>query len=234
MDSHQGAELKVVASSPHLLEDPLSHMPCSNIMEYRKGHAVYGPEIPSSSIYLIIEGKVKICRTAEDGRQVMIDIYQPDEFFGESAFLGNQTNETAVAIEGLKVMAWTTPELEELIQKRPRFSLALVQLLVQRQMDFGARIESFSLDNISKRLARALIRFSRRLGQESADGSVKMIPFTHELLSQYVGTSREIVTHYMNSFRRSGFLTYSRQEILLHRELLLGWVESSAETPVAA
>ena len=45
-----------------------------------------------------------------------------------------------------------------------------------------------------------------------------MIPFTHELLSQYVGTSREIVTHYMNQFRRQGYLRYSRKGILLHRD----------------
>jgi CRP/FNR family transcriptional regulator len=218
----------------HLLEDPLSHLPCSHIIEYRKGHTVYGPDLPSKSIYLIIDGKVKVCRNAEDGRQVVIDIYQPDEFFGESAFLGNQTNETAVAIENVKVMAWTTAELEDLLTKRPRLSIALLQLLVHRQQDFGARIESFSLDNISKRLARSLIRFSERLGQEQADGGVQMIPFTHELLSQYVGTSREIVTHYMNTFRRQGFLTYSRKGIMLHRDLLKEWVRSGESAEQAA
>jgi CRP/FNR family transcriptional regulator len=213
----------------HFLEDPLSHLPCSHIVEYRKGHPIYGPDMPSKSIYLIIDGKVKVCRNADDGRQVVIDIYQPDEFFGESAFLGNQTNETAVAIENVKVMAWTTAELEDLLTKRPRLSIALLQLLVHRQLDFGARVESFSLDNISKRLARSLIRFSERLGQEQADGGVQMIPFTHELLSQYVGTSREIVTHYMNTFRRQGFLTYSRKGIMLHRDLLREWVRSSGD-----
>jgi CRP-like cAMP-binding protein len=127
-------------------------------------------------------------------------------------------------------MAWTTAELEDLLTKRPRLSIALLQLLVHRQLDFGARVESFSLDNISKRLARSLIRFSERLGQEQADGGVQMIPFTHELLSQYVGTSREIVTHYMNTFRRQGFLTYSRKGIMLHRDLLREWVRSSGDS----
>ena len=216
------------------LEDPLSHLPCSHIIEYRKGQTVYGPDMPSKSMYLIIDGKVKVCRTADDGRQVVIDIYQPDEFFGESAFLGNQTNETAIAIESMKAMAWTMPELEDLITKRPRLAIALLQLLVQREMEFGTRIESFSLDNISRRLARALIRFSERLGHEAGDGGVQMIPFTHELLSQYVGTSREIVTHYMNSFRRRGFLTYSRKGILLRRETLRDWVRHGDGEAVAA
>jgi len=46
------------------------------------------------------------------------------------------------------------------------------------------------------------------------------MPFTHDLLSRYVGTSREIITQYMNRFRKQGYLSYSRQGILLHRDTL--------------
>ena len=108
-------------------------------------------------------------------------------------------------------MTWSTNDIEDILMRRPKLAIALMQLLVQRSMDFGYRIESFSVDNIARRLARTLIRFSERLGTPSEDGSVQMIPFTHELLSQYVGTSREIVTHYMNQFRRQGYLRYSAQ-----------------------
>lgn len=70
------------------LEDPLAHLPCSTILEYKKGQVIYNQDQPSTSIHLVIDGKVKVCRLADDGRQVVVDIYQPDEFFGESAFLG--------------------------------------------------------------------------------------------------------------------------------------------------
>src|SRR6202012_560717 len=155
-----------------------------------------------------------------------------DEFFGESAFVGQaHHSEIAVAIEDTRVMSWTITEIEDIAARRPKLAIALLQLLVQRSMDFGSRIESFSVDNIARRLARALIRFSERLGHEAEDGSVQMIPFTHELLSQYVGTSREIVTHYMNQFRRQGYLRYSRKGILLHREAMKEWLR---QEPVAA
>jgi CRP/FNR family cyclic AMP-dependent transcriptional regulator len=215
-----------------VLEDPLAHLPCSTILEYRKGQTIYGHEQPSTSIYLVIDGKVKICRLADDGRQVVVDIYQPDEFFGESAFVEqSQRSEMAVALENTKLMIWTTTEIEDIATRRPKLAIALLQLLVQRSMDFGVRIESFSVDNIARRLARALIRFSERLGQPTDDGSVQMIPFTHELLSQYVGTSREIVTHYMNQFRRQGYLRYSRKGILLRRDAMKEWLR---QEPAAA
>ena len=211
------------------LEDPLAHLPCSSIVEYKKGLMIYNQDQPSTNIYLIIAGKIKVSRVADDGHQVVVDIYQPDEFFGESAFLNLPHRcEQATALENTKVMAWTTNEIEDLILKRPRLSVALVQILVQRTIDFTHRIESFSVDNIARRLARSLIRFSDRLGTAEEDGSVRMTPFTHELLSQYVGTSREIVTHYMNQFRRQGYLKYSRKEIILYRDAFRDWLRQNA------
>jgi len=59
---------------------------------------------------------------------------------------------------------------------------------------------------------------------------VRMMPFTHELLSQYVGTSRELVTQCMNQFRRQGYVRYSRQCILLHRDALNNWLEQPWES----
>jgi hypothetical protein len=99
-----------MATSPTLavpqkqLEDPLAHLPCSSILEYRKGQVIYNQDQPSTSIYLVIDGKVKVCRMADDGRQVVVDIYQTDEFFGESAFLSSPTrDEQALALENTKV-----------------------------------------------------------------------------------------------------------------------------------
>jgi CRP/FNR family transcriptional regulator, cyclic AMP receptor protein len=125
-------------------------------------------------------------------------------------------------------MAWGTQEIEEIIMKRPRLAVALLQIQVQRTLDLTYRIESFSADNIARRLARSLIRFSERLGTTDSDGSVRMAAFTHELLSQYVGTSREIVTHYMNQFRRMGYLQYSRRGIVLYRDAFQQWLRQNA------
>lgn len=210
------------------LEDPLAHLPCSSILEYRKGQSVYNQDQPSTAIYLVIGGKVKVSRLANDGRQVVVDIYQPDEFFGESAFVGAAPRaEQATALESSKLMAWGTAEIEDVIMKRPRLAVALVQIFVKRTMEFADRIESFSTDNIAQRLARSLIRFSERLGTGQEDGSVRMVPFTHELLSQYVGTSREIVTHYMNHFRKQGYLQYSRKGIILYRSAFQEWLRQN-------
>jgi CRP/FNR family transcriptional regulator len=207
------------------IEDPLAYLPCSTIAAFRAREVIYNHDQACNKIYLVIEGKVKVSRLVDGKHQVVIDIYQQDEFFGESAVLNlAQRGEEAVALENTKLMMWSTAEIDEIIMKRPRLGLALLQIIVQRTMDMSHRIESFSVDSIPRRLARSLIRFADRMGERLEDGSLWMPPLTHELLAQVVGTSREIVTHYMTSFRRQGYLRYSRRGIMLYRDAFQAWL----------
>ena len=208
--------------SPKTLEDPLAYLPHSTVLDYAIGQTIYDQTQASTSIYLVIQGKVKICRLAANDNQVVLDIYQTDEFFGEAALLGSVLlrTEMAIAIERTKVMTWTTTQIGDVAARRPQLAVALLQLLVHRSQFFGERIESFSVDNIARRLARALLRFSERMGHVTENGPVKMSPLTHELLAQYVGTTRENVTHYMNQFRRKGYLHYSRKGILVRPDMI--------------
>jgi CRP-like cAMP-binding protein len=216
-------------ASQKALEDPLAFLSCSIVADYKKGRLIYDQDQPSTSIYLVIEGKVKVSRMGDDGRQVVVDIYQPDEFFGESALLNlPHRSERAVALDNTKLMGWSAAEIEDMVAKRPRLAVALLQIMAQRSIDFTQRIESLSVDNIARRLARSLIRFAGRLGTGGENGSARMAPLTHELLAQYVGTSREIVTHYMNQFRKQGYLQYSRRGIVLDRTALGEWLRQTA------
>ena len=203
------------------LEDPLEYLPCSKIVECSRGQVVYGTENPSANLYLIIAGRVAVQRIAADGRSVLMDIYKTDELFGESALIGTRdTHEQATALKDTKVMIWARHQVEELVVRQPRLGIALLQWLTQRSIELTHRIESFSFEQTDQRLARSLIHLCQRFGQSLEDGSICMMPITHELLSRYVATSRELVTQRMNEFRRLGYVRYSRNEIVLYPEAL--------------
>jgi CRP/FNR family cyclic AMP-dependent transcriptional regulator len=206
-------------------EDVLAYLPISSTTEYGKGEMIYGPTNFSNSIYLVIAGKVGISQIAEDGSEVLLEIVRPDELFGESGFLDvPRRSELATAIEKTRVMSWAISDMEDLVTKRPRLAVALLQILAQRNADFTRRIESFATDSVDRRLARSLLRFSERLGSLGEDGTMRMMPFTHEMLSRYVGTTREIITQYMNRFRKQGYVSYSRNGIFLYRDALNNWL----------
>ena len=200
-------------------EDPLAFLPCSPILKYRKNQAIYSPDSPCVNLYLIIGGKVIVRRTiAADGRQLLVDIYVVDEFFGGWGLTDPvKSRERAIAVEqNTRVMTWTDTEIEQLILRRPQLGVALIQLLKRRCIDYIRRIESCSSDNVAQRLARSLIHFSERFGKEFENGSIELMPLSHELLAQYVGSTREVVTQHMNQFRRQGFLDYSRKGIVIY------------------
>ncbi len=214
MSSESGTATKSV-------EDALAYLPCSKVVECSRGRVFYSPENPSANLYLIIAGRVAVQRIAADGRKVLVDIYKTDELFGESALIGMcDTHEQATALEDAKVMIWARDQVEELVVRQPRLGIALLQWLTQRSIELTHRIESFSSEQIDQRLARSLIHLSQRFGQALEDGSIRMMPITHELLSRYVATSRELVTQRMNEFRRLGYVRYSRKEIVLYPEAL--------------
>jgi CRP/FNR family transcriptional regulator len=214
-------------------EDVLDHLPVSATVEYPKGEVIYGPHQPSTNIFLIAAGKVKLSQIAEDGREILLEIIRPDELFGESAFVnGHHHSEQATALESAQLMSWPVSAVEDLVTKRPRLAVSLLQISAQRTVNFAHRIESLSIDNIARRLARSLIHFSERLGTQEGDGSIRMMPFTHELLSRYIGTSRENVTSYMNQFRKQGYLRYSRREIVLYPDALAAWIAETASSTI--
>jgi CRP/FNR family transcriptional regulator len=206
-------------------EDPLSYLPFSTIMEYQRNSTIYTYDQPSMHLYLVMAGRVKVSRLSDNGHQTVVEIYRTDDFFGESALLTlSKHQEQATAIGPVKVMTWAAPSVKELILRRPRLGTALLQVLIRRNTTLKERIQSFSADTIARRLARSLMGFAERLGTPEKDGIVWMPAMTHELLSQYVGTSREIVTYYMNQFRREGYVYYTRTSITLRAGALRQWL----------
>lgn len=207
--------------TPTRFEDVLAHLPASKISEYAKGQMIYGLDTYPQSIYLVVKGTVGISHIADDGSEVLLHIVRPDDLFGESAFLdAPRRPERAEAIQSAQVMSWSVSEMEDLVTKRPLLAVALVQTLVQRNVEYTLRIESFAVDSIARRLARSLLRLSDRLGTREEGGSVRMMPLSHDMLSRYIGTSREVVSHHMGEFRKNGYVDYSRRGISLHRDTL--------------
>jgi CRP/FNR family transcriptional regulator len=216
------------------IEDALMYLPRKPVTDYRKGEDIFGENQPSRGLHLIVQGRVKVSVPLDDGAQAVVDILTIDDFFGESCLLGvDQYAERAVALEPVTLMSWSRPEIEEQVERQPRLGVALLQMFVKRGLDYEERLQSFALDKTPERLVRSLLRFAGRLGARSEDGSVKIPPLTHQTISEYVGTSREIVTFRMNYLRQQGLLRYSRKGILVDMDALREHLERQTRQQAA-
>src|SRR5581483_8150612 len=208
-------------------EDALMYLPRKGVIECRRGQIIYDEQHQSSGLYLVVKGRVKVSITMEDGSQTVTGVYCADEFFGEGAMVGKpERQERAVALENTTLLSWTNEEIEDQIERQPKLGMALIQILVERCLDFEARLQSMALEKTPQRVAFCLLSFAQRLGTPGPDGAVRIPPFTHQLLSEYVGTSREIVTFQMNHLRHLALLRYSRKGIEIFVEPLAAYLRN--------
>ncbi|HEV3334653.1 MAG TPA: Crp/Fnr family transcriptional regulator [Bryobacteraceae bacterium] len=188
------------------------YLPRKCVTDYRRGQIIFMENQPSRELHLVVKGRVKVAIPLESGAQTLIDVFCTDDFFGESALLGAvRHSERAIALDNVTLMSWTTAEIDAQVEREPRLGIALLQMLVKRALDYEDRLQNFALDKTPERVVRAVLRFADRTGTRSQDGSLEVPPLTHQLLSEYVGTSREIVTFHMNQLRQKGVLSYSRR-----------------------
>jgi len=203
------------------MEDALMYLPRKGVMDHRRDQVIFDEHQPSRGLYLVVQGRVKVTLNQDDSAQTVVDIFTTDDFLGESSILGvSPFVERAIALDNVTLMSWTVAEIEEQIERQPRLGVALLQMLVKRGMEYEDRLQSFALDKTPERLVRTLLRFAERLGTRTEDGSDKIPPLTHQLISEYVGTSREIVTFQMNHLRQKGYVRYSRKGIQVYSDAL--------------
>lgn len=223
-----------ISSASRDIEDALMYLPRKGVTDYRKGQVIFDENSPSRGLHLVVQGRVKVAVPLDNGAQAIIDIFTTDDFFGESSLLGpSRRTERAIALDNVTLMSWSNTEIEEQVERQPRLGIALLQMLVKRGVDYEERLQSFALDKTPERVIRALLRFANRLGSRSDDGSVRIPPLTHQVISEYVGTSREIVTFQMNQLRQKGMLRYSRKGIQVYSEALREYLEAQNRQPAS-
>ncbi|HUI82310.1 MAG TPA: Crp/Fnr family transcriptional regulator [Bryobacteraceae bacterium] len=208
------------------VEDVLIYLPRKTVTDYPRGQMIFMENQPSRELYLVIKGRVKVIIPLQDGAQTLVDVFATDDFFGESALLGNlRHTERAITLDNVSVMSWATSEIEAQVEREPRLGIALLQMLVRRALEHQDRLQNFALDKTPERVVRAVLRFADRTGTRTEDGSLAMPPLTHQLLSEYVGTSREIVTFHMNQLRQRGLLQYTRRGMRVYPQALRDHLE---------
>lgn len=206
-------EERDMAATPFLIEDPLHYLPKTGVVEFSPGQIIYGSAAPPEALYLVVQGHVKISRIIEDA-PILLRLCGEEEFFGESLFI-HATGEQAEALGEVHVMHWPVRMLEELLRSQPNLGVGLIQELTSRAQGLGMRMLSLTMDSVTRRLAKLLLSLAKR--DEVSTGSMRRLLYVpHKLLAQYIGTSRELVTHALIDFRDKGIVEYSRREMAVN------------------
>jgi CRP-like cAMP-binding protein len=200
----------------------------TSISEYRKGQVVFAQGDVADAVFYLQKGKVKRTVVSEQGKEAVVGILEPEQFFGEGCLSGQPFwIATATAMDNCTITTISKPTMMSALESEPRFS----QLFLTHLLSRNNRIEEDLIDQLfnssERRLARALLL----LANFGGEGSPRQISadINQETLAEMIGTTRSRVSFFMNKFRKLGFISYNGS-IEVHSTLMNAILNEKSES----
>jgi len=188
------------------------------VMEYLRSQKIYSQGDPAASVMYIQKGAVKLSVVNEVGKEAVLAILGPGDFFGEAGMAGQSVRMgTATAITPTTVLVIEKNEMVRMLHAEHAFSDRFLSYMLARNIRIEEDLTDQLFNSSEKRLARALLLLARYGKQDQPQ---KILPkVSQEMLAGMIGTTRSRVSVFMNKFRKLGFIRYNG-EIQVHNSLL--------------
>jgi len=184
--------------------------------QYPKGNVILLAEEEGDTMYVILRGKVKIALISEDGREIILEIFQEHDFFGEMALLDSEPRSaTVIAMEETELLMLRRPEFLDLIRRIPEIATKLLSEMTSRLRRADRKIESLALLNVTGRIAGTLLQLAEQNGESTKEGTIVRNRPTHQELANMSGTTRETVTRVLKRLERDGYIASLGRDLLI-------------------
>jgi CRP/FNR family cyclic AMP-dependent transcriptional regulator len=178
------------------------------IVQYRRSQKIYAQGDPAASVMYIQDGGVKLSVVNEVGKEAVVGILGPGDFFGEGCLAGQRIcMGTATAITPAAILVIEKNEMMRVLHAEHALSDRFMSYILSRNIRIEEDLVDQLFNSSEKRLARTLLLLAR-YGKDSQPQ--KMLPkVSQEMLAEMVGTTRSRVNFFMNKFRKLGFIQYN-------------------------
>jgi CRP/FNR family cyclic AMP-dependent transcriptional regulator len=178
------------------------------VTEFTKKQAVFSQGDPAKSVLYIQEGGVRLSVVNETGKEAVVAILGPGDFFGEGCLAGQPIRiGSATAVAATTVLVIEKKEMIRVLHAEHAFSDRFISYMLSRNIRVEEDLVDQLFNSSEKRLARTLLLLAR-YGKE--DKPQKMVPkVSQEMLAEMVGTTRSRVNFFMNKFKKLGFVKYN-------------------------
>lgn len=189
-----------------------------SIGKYRKDQILFSQGDLADAVFYIQKGKVKVTVVSEQGKEAVVAILGPDEFFGEGCLAGQARRIANVAaMTDAVIMRLEKAAVVRVIHQEPAFSEMFIAYLLARAIRVEADLVDQLFNSSEKRLARLLLLLAN-FGKEG-NPEPMIAKISQETLAEMIGTTRSRVSFFMNRFRKLGFINYNGS-IEVHSSLL--------------
>jgi CRP-like cAMP-binding protein len=184
--------------------------------KYPKDTVVFFENEEGDFFFMILEGRIKVTILGDDGREVILSILGPGDFFGEMALLDNEPRSaTAIAVEDSELLSLHRHDFQSVLADNRSIMSALIKILASRIRKANHQISTLALLDVYGRVARVIVDMAREEGRRLKDGRIAFRRATHQEIANRIGTTRETVTRMLKDLERQGMIHIEGREIIV-------------------
>jgi len=183
-----------------------------------RGSIIMAAGDPTDSLYLVISGRLKVMMGDSEGKEVILSLLGPGEFFGEMGLIDDSPRSASVvAIEPCELLAISKRDFKKCLEENFEVAMGVMRGLVRRLREADRKIGSLALLDVYGRVARLLLDMA-----ENVDGQkmvTKRLP--KQDIAKMIGASREMVSRVMKDLQMGGYIEMRGSTIVLHDTIML-------------
>ena len=188
------------------------------ISDFQRAEVVFSQGDAADAVFYIQKGRIKLTVISEQGKEAVVGILGPGQFFGEGCLNGHSVRvTTGTAVVASRITRIAKASMIATMHDEPDFSELFMAYLLTR----NSRIEEDLIDQLFNSSEKRLARLLLLLANFGKDGRPEPIvgTFSQETLAEMIGTTRSRVSFFMNKFRKLGYIKYNGK-LEIHNSLL--------------
>lgn len=192
-----------------------------------KGEILFLAGDPARGLFVIVEGAVRAFRVGADGREQVIHVERAGAVVGDLPLFDEGLCPSTVAGEEDSLLLFLPKaEVHRLLMDHPRIALAALKVLAHRLRNCANLVETLSLHDVDRRLARLLLVEARTTGRRTPHGIEFDFALTHQQVASRIGSVREVVSRAFSRLQSGGFVRVEGKKVLVPDErALAGYIE---------
>ena len=175
----------------------------------------------TDSLYVMLDGEVKVFASDENGKEVILNILGPGEYFGELALVDDEPRSASVkTMQPSKVMMIAKHDFKKVLADQPDIAFNMIQSLARQVRDLTNNVKSLALMDVYGRVAHTLLEMAKELDDGSMVIEQKL---THQDIADMVGASREMVSRILKDLVNGGYISIKSKIVTINEKLPAGW-----------
>jgi len=183
-----------------------------------RGTTIMAVGDPTDSMYIVLSGRLKVMMSDSEGKEVILSILGPGEFFGEMGMIDDEPRSASViAIEPCELLSFAKRDFRKCLTDNSEMSMAVMRGLVRRLREADRKIGSLALLDVYGRVARLLLDMAENVNGEKI--VTKRLP--KQDIAKMIGASREMVSRVMKDLQTGGYIEMRGSNIVLRDTIML-------------